>query len=106
MFCLTSLKSLQARLEREFNLSLITTAPTVVYHCITTKGETIECSNPADIPAPANRRAILEPFVKMEVITPKEYVGMLMELCQTRRGTSTSSHFVFFHMKFNMSGTL
>jgi len=76
----------QARLEREFNLALITTAPTVVYRCLKTNGEEVECSNPTDLP-PANvRAAVLEPYVRMEVITPKDYVGMLMELCQYRRG--------------------
>jgi GTP-binding protein LepA len=81
----------QERLEREHNLSLIMSAPTVVYRCTTTKGETTEVSNPAALPDVSVRQSIAEPFVKMEVITPSEYNGTLMELCQQRRGAPLRS---------------
>lgn len=76
----------QERLEREHNLSLIMSAPTVVYRCTTTKGETIEVSNPAALPDASVRDSIAEPFVKMEIITPSDYNGTIMDLCQARRG--------------------
>lgn len=77
---------MQERLEREHNLSLIMSAPTVVYRCTTTDGVTEEVSNPAALPDVSVRESIAEPFVKMEVITPSGYNGALMELCQQRRG--------------------
>lgn len=77
---------MQERLEREHNLSLIMSAPTVVYRCKTTDGKELEVSNPAALPDASNRESISEPIVKMELITPSEYNGALMELCQQRRG--------------------
>jgi translation elongation factor EF-4 len=62
------------------------TAPTVVYRCTKTNGEVEEVSNPAVLPDVAVRQSISEPIVKMEIITPAEYNGPLMELCQQRRG--------------------
>ncbi|KAL2656682.1 hypothetical protein AAZV13_04G137500 [Glycine max] len=72
--------TLQERLEREYNLSLITTAPSVVYrvHCV--NGDTVECSNPSLLPEPGKRKSIEEPFVKIEMLTPKDYIGSLMEV--------------------------
>ena len=78
----------QERLEREHDLSLIMSAPTVVYRCTTTKGDTVEISNPAALPDASVRDSIAEPFVKMEIITPSDYNGTIMELCQARRGAS------------------
>lgn len=80
------IKLLQERLEREHDLALIMTAPTVVYHCKRTNGKMEEVSNPSALPDISVRESISEPFVKMEVITPSEYNGPLMELCQQRRG--------------------
>ena len=77
---------MQERLEREHNLDLIMTAPTVIYQCRRTNGVVEEVSNPSALPDVAVRESISEPFVKMEVITPTEYNGQLMELCQQRRG--------------------
>lgn len=74
------------RLEREYNLSLITTAPSVVYHVHKTNGEMVEIDNPANLPEAQYRDFIEEPYVKVEIIAPNEYVGTLMDLSQTKRG--------------------
>jgi len=76
----------QERLEREYNLSLVTTAPSVVYRVHKTDGEVVEIDNPANMPAPQYRDYIEEPYVKISIITPNEYVGTLMDLAQSRRG--------------------
>lgn len=76
----------QERLEREYNLSLVTTAPSVVYHVYKTNGEMVEIDNPANLPEPQIRDYIEEPYVKVQIITPNEYVGTLMDLSQTKRG--------------------
>ncbi|MFP4296835.1 MAG: translation elongation factor 4 [Spirulinaceae cyanobacterium] len=83
---LLHMEIVQERLEREYNLDLITTAPSVIYRVTTTAGETFEFDNPSQLPPPGNREIIEEPYVRVEIITPEEYVGTLMELCQTRRG--------------------
>lgn len=74
------------RLEREYDLSLITTAPSVVYRVHKTNEEVIEIDNPANLPEPQYRDFIEEPYVKVEIIAPNEYVGTLMDLSQTKRG--------------------
>lgn len=76
----------QERLEREYNLSLVTTAPSVIYRVHKTNGETVEIDNPANLPDAQYRDFIEEPYVKVNIITPNEYVGSLMELSQTKRG--------------------
>ncbi len=76
----------QERLEREYNLSLITTAPSVVYHVYKTNGTMVAIDNPANLPAPQYRDYIEEPYVKVQIITPNEYVGTLMDLAQSKRG--------------------
>ncbi|CAN1189989.1 Translation factor GUF1 homolog, chloroplastic [Linum perenne] len=81
---LLHMEIVQERLEREYNLSLITTAPSVVYKVNCLSGDTVECSNPSMLPDP--RKSIEEPFVKIEMLTPKDYIGSLMELAQERRG--------------------
>ncbi|CAN6479952.1 unnamed protein product [Victoria cruziana] len=83
---LLHMEIVQERLEREYNLTLITTAPSVVYRVNCVNGDTVECSNPSTLPDPGLRRSIEEPFVKIEMLTPKEYIGPLMELAQDRRG--------------------
>ncbi|KAK6128419.1 hypothetical protein DH2020_037831 [Rehmannia glutinosa] len=85
---LLHMEIVQERLEREYNLSLITTAPSVVYKVNCVNGDTVECSNPSLLPEPGSRRSIEEPFVKIEMLTPKDYIGALMELAQDRRETS------------------
>ncbi len=76
----------QERLEREYNLSLVTTAPSVVYHVHTTTGEVLSIDNPANLPPAAQRDFIEEPYVKVDIIAPNEYVGTLMDLTQSKRG--------------------
>lgn len=77
---------IQERLEREFNLDLIMTAPSVVYHIKTTSGETLEVANPSEFPDPTQIEAIEEPFVKAQIMVPNEFVGPVMELAQRKRG--------------------
>ena len=76
----------QERLEREYGLDLILTAPSVIYHVFLTKGEMLELDNPSKLPDITLIKEIQEPYVKAEIMTPKEYVGPVMELCQNRRG--------------------
>lgn len=76
----------QERLSREFNMDVITTAPSVVYRVKPVKGEAYLVDNPADLPEATKREYIEEPYVKLEIITPEEFVGSLMELAQNRRG--------------------
>ena len=83
---LLHMEIVQERLEREYNLDLITTAPSVIYHVTTIQGEVLEIDNPSTLPDPQAREKIEEPYVRLDMITPEEYVGALMELCQTRRG--------------------
>jgi GTP-binding protein LepA len=83
---LLHMEIVQERLEREYNLDLIITAPTVVYRVTTTKGEVIMVDNPSDLPPPHERQTIEEPYVRLELITPQSYIGALMELCEQRRG--------------------
>ena len=75
------------RLEREFDLGLITTAPSVIYKVTKTSGEEIELYNPTDLPAATEIKQIEEPIMKAEIMIPKEFVGNVMEVCQNRRGT-------------------
>ena len=74
------------RLEREFNLEIITTAPSVSYHVYKTSGDMIEVSNPSTLPPVSEIDRIEEPIVKLQVFAPPEYVGAIMELCQDKRG--------------------
>lgn len=83
---LLHMEIVQERLEREYDLELITTAPSVIYRVTTIEGEVIEIDNPSLLPDPQKREKIEEPYIKVEIITPEEYVGTLMDLCQTRRG--------------------
>ena len=77
---------IQERLEREFNLDLITTLPSVIYEVVKTDGTTVYVDNPHNYPDPASISRSLEPFVKVTIITPSEFVGNIMPLCQDRRG--------------------
>lgn len=83
---LLHLEIIQERLDREFDLSLITTSPSVIYKVYKTDGTMIELYNPSDLP-PSNEISYMEePFVTAQIMTPKEYVGNIMEICQNRRG--------------------
>ena len=83
---LLHMEIIMERLEREYNLDLITTAPNVVYRITKTSGETIEVYTPLNYPDPAEILQCEEPFVRANILTPPEYVGNIMELCQQRRG--------------------
>ena len=76
----------QERLEREYNLDLILTAPSVIYHVYKTDGTMVELDNPSKLPDLTLVKEIQEPYVKASIMTPKEYVGAVMDLCQSRRG--------------------
>ncbi len=77
---------IQERIEREFGLGLILTAPSVIYHVNLTDGTTVNIDNPSKLPDATRIASIEEPYVKAEIMTPKEYVGAIMQLCQERRG--------------------
>jgi len=83
---LLHLEIITERLEREYNLELVTTAPSVVYKVYMTDGEVIDLSNPSDMPDITRIAHMEEPIVKAEIILPPEYIGQVMELCQERRG--------------------
>ncbi len=84
---LLHMEIIQERLEREFDLDLVTTAPSVVYNVIKTDGEKISIDNPTNLPPITEIDYMEEPFVDAQVITPQEFVGAIMELCQDKRGT-------------------
>jgi GTP-binding protein LepA len=94
---LLHMEIVQERLEREYDLDLVITAPSVVYKVITNKGEEIYIDNPSKLPPPNERESIAEPYVQVEMITPESFVGTLMELCQNRRG-------IFKDMKYLTQG--
>ncbi len=83
---LLHMEIIQERLEREYNLDLITTAPSVVYHITLTNGELLRIDNPTNYPDPATIAGAEEPFVKASIFTPSEFIGTIMDLCQGRRG--------------------
>ena len=105
---LLHLEIIQERLEREFNLDLVTTAPSVIYKIYLTDGTVMELSNPSNMPDPARIEKMEEPIVKAEIILPKDYVGPIMELCQQRRGEYISMEYMdenrvmlVYHMPLN-----
>ena len=85
---------IQERLEREFNIDLIMTAPSVVYHVHTTDGEMLEVSNPSEFPDPTRVDTIEEPYVKAQIIVPQDYVGAVMELSQRKRGDFVTMDYI------------
>ncbi len=91
---LLHMEIIQERLEREHNLDLITTAPSVIYHVMKTNGELIEVSNPTNLPLPQEIDYMEEPIVEASIMTPTEYVGTIMELCQNRRGTFINMEYI------------
>jgi len=91
---LLHMEIVKERLEREFNLALIATAPSVQYRVLRTDGEVEIVENPSELPAVVNIDTIEEPFFKVSIITPKDYTGALMELCQTRRGEMTKLEYL------------
>ena len=85
---------IQERLEREFNLDLITTAPSVIYHVQKTDGEMVEVSNPSEMPEPTEIDFIEEPRVKATVTVPNDYVGAVMEICERKRGNFVTMEYL------------
>lgn len=83
---LLHMEIIQERLEREYNLDLVTTAPNVIYKVHQTNGDTLELSNPSNLPDPSMIQFMEEPMVRAKIIVPTDYVGAVMELCQERRG--------------------
>lgn len=84
----------QERLEREFGLDLIVTAPTVVYQVRTTRGDLLEIHNPSDLPDPSRIAEILEPYLRATIYTPEEYLGSVIKLCQEKRGVQLNMNYI------------
>lgn len=85
---------IQERLEREYNLTLITTAPSVIYHVYQTNGTMVEVDNPSQLPAPQRIDHIEEPYVRVDVMVPKDFVGAVMELSQDKRGVFIDMQYI------------
>ena len=91
---LLHLEIIQERLEREYNLDLVTTAPSVVYKVYKTNGEVIDLTNPTNLPDPSEIEHMEEPIVSAEIMVTKDFVGPIMELCQNRRGRYISMEYI------------
>ncbi len=91
---LLHMEIIQERLEREYNLDLVTTAPSVIYRVTLTNGEVLMIDNPSNYPNPANIADAEEPMVKADILAPSEYVGGIMELCQERRGVFKDMQYI------------
>ena len=91
---LLHMEIVQERVEREFNLDIITTAPSVIYKVMKTNGELIEITNPTNLPEPTEINYMEEPIVKASIITPSEYLGTVMELCQQKRGVYLDMNYI------------
>jgi GTP-binding protein LepA len=91
---LLHMEIVQERLEREFNLTIITTIPNVVYKVVKRNGKILSIDNPIKMPNPAEIDHIEEPFIKAQIITPSEYIGSLMKLCTERRGIYKTTHYM------------
>ena len=91
---LLHMEIIQERLEREFDLDIITTAPSVIYRVHTVDGEMEEIQNPSNLPDPTSIESMEEPFVRAEIMSPTDYVGTIMELCQDRRGRYISMDYL------------
>src|SRR5690606_13271463 len=82
------------RIEREFNIELITTAPSVVYHVVLTDGTVVEVDNPSKMPESQKIDRIEEPYVRATIMSPNDYVGAIMELCQEKRGNFVNMEYL------------
>jgi len=91
---LLHMEIIQERLEREFNLDLVTTAPSVIYKVIKTDGSELWVDNPANLPGPVEIKTMEEPIVNADIMVPSEYLGAIMELCQERRGVYLTMDYV------------
>ena len=90
---LLHMEIVQERLEREYDIDLITTAPTVVYRILMRDGETIEIDNPSKLPEQSKIEDILEPMIRATIIVPQDYVGPVMTLCNQKRGAQKDMHY-------------
>src|SRR5699024_10155201 len=84
----------QERLEREYNLDLITTAPTVVYQVLTTAGEELDVSNPTALPPSGEIEEILEPIIRATILMPQDYIGPVLQLCLEKRGVKKDMQYL------------
>lgn len=91
---LLHMEIIEERLEREYDLNLITTAPSVIYKVYKKNGEILELYNPSELPSPSDIDYIEEPIARTEIITPKEYVGNIFELCEQRRGNYLNMKYI------------
>jgi len=91
---LLHLEIIQERLAREFDLDLIATAPSVIYKITLTNGDEIEIHNPVDMPDPVKVREIHEPWIQATILSPDEYLGAILKLCQDRRGSQVDLNYV------------
>jgi len=91
---LLHMEIIQERLEREFDLNLVTTAPSVSYHVITVKGETLVIDNPTNLPPPTTIEYMEEPIVDATIMTPDEFVGAVMDICQDKRGVFKNMEYI------------
>ena len=91
---LLHMEIIQERLEREFDLNLVTTAPSVSYHVITVKGEKLVVENPTNLPPPTSIDYMEEPMVDATIMTPDEFVGAVMDICQEKRGTFKNMEYI------------
>ena len=91
---LLHLEIIQERLEREYNLDLVTTAPGVIYKVHKTNGDVIELTNPSNLPDPSEIEYMEEPMVKAEIMVPSEFIGAIMDLCQERRGVYEGMEYI------------
>jgi GTP-binding protein LepA len=91
---LLHMEIIQERIEREFNIDLITTAPSVIYHVVMTDGTEIRVDNPSDMPDPQKIDRVEEPYVKATMMAPNDYVGAIMEICQQKRGNFIDMQYV------------
>jgi GTP-binding protein LepA len=85
---------IQERLEREYGLNLISTAPTVIYRVLTNRGEWLSIDNPAKLPDPSRIQRFEEPYIRATILTREEYVGSLLALCQEKRGTQLELNYL------------
>jgi GTP-binding protein LepA len=91
---LLHMEIIQERIEREFNIDLITTAPSVIYHVKMTDGEEVQVANPSEMPDPQKIQQIEEPYVKANIMVPNDYVGAVMEICQRKRGNFLTMDYI------------
>ncbi len=91
---LLHLEIIQERLDREFNMSVITTVPNVTYQCFTKKGDMVEVYTPSALPEPTVIDHVEEPYIKAQIITKSEYIGVIMKLCLQKRGVQTGQNYI------------